>query len=85
MANLLISKAPAAMIAGMFVAAISYTYLQIAQVPFGLPDPDMPTYAEYHPVRWRVLWVTINFAGFISAMSFLAIVLGRLWGSTDKS
>jgi hypothetical protein len=80
----MIRKAPIAMLAGMFVAATAYTYLQIAQVPFGLPDPDMPTYAEAHPVRWRVLWVTINLAGFISAMSFILIVLGRLWRSADK-
>ena len=85
MANRLISKAPIAMIAGMCVAATAYSYLQIAQVPFGLPDPGMPTYAEYHPVRWRVLWTTINLAGFVSAMSFIAIVLGRLWRSADRT
>ena len=85
MRDAIIAKAPVAMIAGMFVAAMAYTYLQVAQVPFGLPDPDMPTYAEYHPVRWRVLWVTINLAGFVSAMGFLVIVLGRLWQGRDTT
>jgi hypothetical protein len=85
MGDTIIAKAPVAMIAGMFVAAMAYTYLQVAQVPYGLPDPDMPSYAEDHPLRWRVLWVTINFAGFVSAMSFIAIVLGRLWRPVDRT
>lgn len=79
MREAIIAKAPVAMIAGMFVAAMAYTYLQVAQVPLGLPDVEQKTYAEAFPVRWRVLWVTINLASFISAMSFLVIVLGRLW------
>ena len=65
----------------MFVAAMAYTYLQVAQVPLSLPDTDQKTYAEAYPVRWRVLWVTINLASFVSAMGFLATVLGRLWSS----
>jgi len=85
MVDYFIRKAPVAMIAGTFVAAMAYTYLQVAQVPFGLPDTDMPTYAEYHPVRWRILWVTINLGGFISAMGFVTIVLGRLWRSADRT
>ena len=43
------------MIAGMFVAAMAYTYLQVAQVPLSLPDVDQKTYAEAFPLRWRVL------------------------------
>ena len=71
--------APAALLAGMFVAASAYGYLQIVQTAFDLPDPDYPTYAEFHPVRWRVLWVTINIASFVSAMGFVMIALGRVW------
>ncbi|WP_333714328.1 hypothetical protein [Yoonia sp.] len=85
MAGFLIRKAPVAMLAGMFVAGMAYGYLDIARVPFDLRDPEMPTYAEAHPVRWRVLWVTINLAGFVSAMGFVLIVLGRLWQSADRT
>ena len=84
MVGYLIRKAPVAMLAGMFVAGMAYSYLETAQVPFDLRDPETPTYAEAQPVRWRVLWVTINLAGLISAMSFVLIVLGRLWRSADK-
>lgn len=48
-------QSPFAMIAGMFVAAMAYTYLQVAQVPLSLPDVDQKTYAEAFPLRWRVL------------------------------
>ncbi len=74
----IVAKAPVALIAGMCVAGVAYSYLQIAQLPFGLPDAELRTYAQYHPVRWRVLWVTINLASMVSAMGFVVIVLGRL-------
>ena len=77
----MISKAPVALIAGAFVAAMAYTYLQVAQVPLSLPDVEQKTYAEAYPVRWRMLWVIINLGSFVSAMGFLGIVLGRLWQS----
>ena len=70
--------ATAALIAGAVVAGAAYLYLQIAQIPFGLPDPDSPSYAQYHPVRWRVLWVTINIASALSALGFVGILLARL-------
>jgi hypothetical protein len=82
--DFIIRKAPVAMLAGMFVAAMAYSYLEIVQVPFEVTEAGLPVYADVHPVRWRVLWVTINLGGFISAMSFLVIVLGRLWRSADK-
>ena len=77
----IIAKAPTALIAGMFVAGVAYAYLQNAQVPDSLPDVAQKTYAQAYPVRWRVLWTTINLASFTSAMAFVVIVLGRLWQS----
>ncbi len=85
MRDAIIAKAPVAMIAGMFVAAMAYTYLQVAQVRLSLPDVDQKTYAEAFPLRWRVLWVTINLASFVSALGFLVIVLGRLWQGRDTT